>query len=324
MVFYIFDLGDSDKLYTIGYSNDMKNIFAQKSYNLKFSDEYWKNAVKRTQNVDELNINDWQYKEEKTQLQNDEYVIDFSIKKEYRYKEKWCRTYSYEKEYSDYSKEPINDFTNRVDESLKYFYSYRTREKLELELKEITDKNFDLNDLVIASTDKVEIRSNINWDQNGFYDVEFKVNNLIIKEKVKLNIESNTIQQLEKQYEDKINELEKMLHNCNINKDLLNKKIVELTNQYKKEIDELKNLNNVYINKITKLEDDIKNLNNDISSITKEKEDLVNKLNDKIEKNVEVPNFMLKIGFLDSKFIIIIFLILLCISYLLGKKSKKK
>ena len=104
----------------------------------------------------------------------------------------------------------------------------------------------------------------------------------------------------------------------------MNKKIVELTNQYKKEIDELKNLNNVYINKITKLEDDIKNLNNDISSITKEKEDLANKLNDKIEKNVEVPNFMLKIGFLDIKFIIIIFLILLCISYLLGKKSKKK
>ena len=366
--FYIFDLGPSDKIYTIGYSTDKKNIFYSKNYNLQFSSEYWKNAVKRVHNVTDLNINDWQYYETTTEFRNDEFVINQEISKEYRYQEKWCKVYNYEKEYSDYSKNPVDDYVNRVDESLKTFYSYRTRDKLELDIKEITEKNYDLNNFVISSTADVKIENNINWDKNGFYDVKFQVNDLIVNEKINLNVESNTIDDLNQQiidlknyYEKKLQELENKLEYYQKDNDSLIKKINELKKTYEEEISNLHNiiinyendienkeqLNQLYLNKIKELEEDISNLNDGIGNIVKENEEKLDnckiensnlysqlenyqKLNKDLEnkvvnsENIEMPKFMLKIGFLDSKFILVIFLLLLYIAYLIGKKSNKK
>ena len=366
--FYIFDLGPSDKIYTIGYSTDKKNIFYSKNYNLQFSSEYWKNAVKRVHNVTDLNINDWQYYETTTEFRNDEFVINQEISKEYRYQEKWCKVYNYEKEYSDYSKNPVDDYVNRVDESLKTFYSYRTRDKLELDIKEITEKNYDLNNFVISSTADVKIENNIDWDKNGSYDVKFQVNDLIVNEKINLNVESNTIDDLNQQiidlknyYEKKLQELENKLEYYQKDNDSLIKKINELKKTYEEEISNLHNiiinyendienkeqLNQLYLNKIKELEEDISNLNDGIGNIVKENEEKLEnckiensnlysqlenyqKLNKDLEnkvvnsENIEMPKFMLKIGFLDSKFILVIFLLLLYIAYLIGKKSNKK
>ena len=343
VIFYIFDLGNSDKLYTIGYSKDKKNLLYSKSYNLKFSDEYWKNAVKRIHNADDIDTKIWQYNELNTSPKDNDYVIKEERIKQYRYQEKWCKVYILEKEYSNYSKEPVNDYINKVEESLKHFYSYRTRDKLEIDIKEITEKNFDLNNFIIYSSDDVNINSNINWNKNGIYNISFQINDLIVNEKVKLNIESNTIEELNeiiKDYENKIKELEEQLNNCNLDKVCLNKKIIELNNlikHYKDELNNLECLNNMYLDKIKELEDDIKNLNKGIGNITKEKEEQLNNLsfelnnyketNSNLEnelENIKMPKFILKIGFLDSKVIIIIFLLLLCISYLIGKKSNKK
>lgn len=361
VIFYIFDLGDSNKIYTIGYSIDKNNLLYSKQYNLQFSDEYWKNAVKRVHNTDEININIWQYNEITTGLRNNDFVINKESIKQYRYQEKWCKVYEMGKEYSDYSKQPIGDYTNKVEDSLKYFYSYRTRDKLELDIKDITEINYNLNNFILSSSDKVEVNNNINWKKNGIYDISFKVNNLIVNEKVKLNIEANTIEELKqiidnlkKDYENKIKELEEQLNNCKLNKDCLNKKITELNNlvkqheeeisnlnniilNYQNKINSLENLNNIYLDKIKELEDDIKNLNSGIGNITKEKEEQLNSLSLELKNyketnsdlknelaNTETPKFMLKIGFLDSRFILVIFFILLCISYLIGKKSNKK
>ena len=366
VIFYIFDLGNSDKLYTIGYSTDKNNIFISKSYNLKFSDWHWTNAVKIVQDISQLDEKDWKYNEITIGIRNNDFVINKESIKQYRYQEKWCKVYEIGKEYSDYSKESVGEYTNKIEDSLKYFYSYRTRDKLELEIKDITEENFDLNNFIISSSDEVEINSNIDWNKNGIYDISFQINDLMVNEKVKLNIEANTIEELKEiidnlknDYENKIKELEEQLNNCKLDKECLNKKIIELNNlvkqyeeeisslnniilNYQNKINSLENLNNIYLDKIKELEDDIKNLNGGIGNITKEKEEQLNNLSSELNnykeinsnledklnvyrnQNIEVPKFMLKIGSLDSKVIIIIFLLLIYIAYLIGKKSNKK
>ena len=366
VIFYIFDLGNSDKLYTIGYSTDKNNIFISKSYNLKFSDWHWTNAVKIVQDISQLDEKDWKYNEITIGIRNNDFVINKESIKQYRYQEKWCKVYEIGKEYSDYSKESVGEYTNKLEDSLKYFYSYRTRDKLELEIKDITEENFDLNSFIISSSDEVKINNNIDWNKNGIYDISFQINDLMVNEKVKLNIEANTIEELKKiidnlknDYENKIKELEEQLNNCKLDKECLNKKIIELNNlvkqyeeeisslnniilNYQNKINSLENLNNIYLDKIKELEDDIKNLNGGIGNITKEKEEQLNNLSSELNnykeinsnledklnvyrnQNIEVPKFMLKIGSLDSKVIIIIFLLLIYIAYLIGKKSNKK
>lgn len=303
VIFYIFDLGNSDKTYTIGYSTDKENLLYYKQYVLQFSDEYWSNAVKRFHNSDEIDDSIWKYNETYVGLRNNDFVINKESIKQYRYQEKWCKVYEPFKEYSEYSKEPIEDYIYRVDDSLKYFYSYRVRDKLELDIEEITSKDFNLNDFIVTSTDEVLISDNINWDKNGIYNVSFKLNNINVKEEVVLNVESNTISDLNK----KIKYLEEQLNKLKIEKEKslqlqenLNKEIISLKEQLyncslekEKEIQNQNNLNDFYTSKTNELEEDIKNLNESIGSIIKEKENLNNsnvlKIND-LEKNITKLN----------------------------------
>ena len=301
VIFYIFDLGNSDKTYTIGYSTDKENLLYYKQYVLQFSDEYWSNAVKRFHNSDEIDDSIWKYNETYVGLRNNDFVINKESIKQYRYQEKWCKVYETFKEYSEYSKEPIEDYIYRVDDSLKYFYSYRVRDKLELDIKEITSKDFNLNDFIVTSTDEVLINDDINWDKNGIYNVSFKLNNINVTEEVVLNVESNTISELT----EKIKYLEEQLNKLKIEKEKslqlqenLNKEIISLKEQLyncslEKEIQNQNNLNDFYTSKTNELEEDIKNLNESIGSIIKEKENLNNsnvlKIND-LEKNITKLN----------------------------------
>lgn len=361
IVFYIFDMGTSEKLYTLGFSNDTEYLYAAQSFQLNFSDSSWSNALKVSKNIYDLSIdrNEWTDNIISfTPIDND-YIIDTNIKKEYRYKEKWCRTKKIEKIYSDYSKEMPEGFTNKEEDSAKTYYSYRIRDKLELEISEINDKKFDLNNFILFNTDTVEIKDNIDWNKNGIYDIEFKLNNLIIRKKVNLNIDSNTIEDLKnkldnlkKEYEEKIKKLEQQLNKCNLEKKCLNDEINQLNKlieKYKKIIDnlndkildyenetkKLEKLNELYLNKIKELEEDIKLSNKNISNIIVVKNELLNKINmlekennellSKIKSNnIELPKYILKICSLDKRIILIILLFLLCIFYLIRKKSNKK
>ena len=334
VLFYIYDLGNTDKLYTIGFSNDKKDIYSKQSYTMKFSDYYWDNAQKVTKTIYDLNVplSTYSTTYDSYEKESNDYIIDTKINYEYRYQEKWCKVYTLEKEYSNYSKEPIGDYVYKEEDSLKYFYSYRTRDKIDIELKEITNKNFDLNNFINSSTGKVTINNNIDWNKNGTYDIQFKLNDLIVKEKVVLNIEENTISSLEeqiKEYQNKIKNLEEQLNKCNLDKECLNKKIDQLTNEIstlnnklkekEEEISSLNKLNDFNKTRITDLENDIKELNVGIGNLTLEKEKLQKELD-----NQQLPNYILKIGNLDNRIILIIFILLLYLSYLIGKKSNKK
>lgn len=324
-IFYIFDLGPSDKLYTIGYSKDKKNIYLSQSFKLKFADEYWKNAKKIRLSIFDLDIsqNDWTSNEIAYELRTDDFVMGSQSSLEYRYKEKWCRTSTINKEYyEDYSKEPVLDYVNKDENSKTLFYSYQTRDKLELDIHEITENNFDLNNFVVFATDQVFVEDNINWNKNGYYDIKFILNDLVVEKEIYLNLDDNTIRDLTDEvnslkeqledlknkfeenktnYEEIIADLNDKIHNCNFNNECLNKVILEkeqLIKEYEDKILSLSNLINelqvklsLKISQIDNVNSVNENLNEEIFKLERELTNLKNNsltLNNNLTNNYEV------------------------------------
>ena len=307
VIFYIFDLGPSDKLYTFGYSNDKKDVFIAQNYILDFSDYHWSNAKKEVKKVTDLNIDltEWTTKEILYEPINDEGIIKTDIIKQYRYREKWCLTYFNNKEYyPKYMNSSIDDYIYRDDESVKTFYSYRTRDRLEIDIFDITNKNFDLNNFIVAATDDVVIKDNIDWNKNGKYEIVFTLNDLKITKSVTLNIASNTISELEKEifdlkqellnlqdkvleqqqfYEEKIKELEIKLTNCQSNNNCLKKTLEQKESIIKNQEKELISLND----KINNLQVKLNNKTDQITYLNQDNQllkDKINELNSQIEQ----------------------------------------
>ena len=307
VIFYIFDLGSSDKLYTFGYSNDKKDIFIAQSYVLKFADYHWSNAKKETKKITDLNIalKDWTTTEISYEEKNDNSIVDTKITTQYRYQEKWCKIYQNEKEYyPEYSINAIDDYIYCDENSQKSFYRYRIRDKLEIDIFEITEPNVDLKDFIVTSTDEVVINSNIDWSKNGMYEITFILNDLEVTKEVILNIDSNTIAELEKEivtlkqqlsnlqaelleqkqsYEEKINNLEEELKSCQLNNDCLQKQLKQKEQIIKEQEEILVNLND----KINKLQVELSIKIDELSYLAQDNnllQDKINKLNEQINQ----------------------------------------
>lgn len=321
VIFYIFDLGPSDKLYTIGYSTDKKDIFIAQSYILNFADEYWDNALKVVKKITDLNISlqEWTTSETSYEIDDDASIVDTKVTKQYRYQEKWCKVYQKKKEYyQEYSNKAIDDYIYRDEESKKTFYRYRTRDKLAIDVYDITDENFDLNNFIITSTDEVEITNNIDWNKNGIYDITFTLNDLIVTKSVNLNIDSNTIDELEKEilileqqisnleedlkkqkkyYEEQLEILEEKLNNCqsdnNCLKEILEEKELIIKNQEEQLISLNDKINQLQAEINSKIDEIIYlNQNNELlkDKITKLNEEIIKLKNNTSNLNQEVIN----------------------------------
>ena len=321
VIFYIFDLGPSDKLYTIGYSTDKKDIFIAQSYILNFADEYWDNALKVVKKITDLNISlqEWTTSETSYEIDDDASIVDTKITKQYRYQEKWCKVYQKKKEYyQEYSNKAIDDYIYRDEESKKTFYRYRTRDKLEIDVYDITDENFDLNNFIVTSTDEVEITNNIDWNKNGIYDITFTLNDLIVTKSVNLNIDSNTIDELEKEilileqqisnleedlkkqkkyYEEQLEILEEKLNNCqsdnNCLKEILEEKELIIKNQEEQLISLNDKINQLQAEINSKIDEIIYlNQNNELlkDKITKLNAEIIKLKNNTSNLNQEVIN----------------------------------
>ena len=307
VIFYIFDLGPSDKLYTIGYSNDKKDIFIAQSYSLNFADEYWDNALKVVKKVTDLNISlqDWTTTETSYEIEDDISIVDTKVDTQYRYQEKWCMVYQITKEYyQEYSNKAVEDYIYCDLESKKTFYRYRTRDKLEIDIYDIITKDFDLNNFIIYSTDEVKIENNIDWNKNGIYDIKFILNDLVVTEKVSLNIDSNTITKLEEDilaleqqltnlnedlkeqqqyYEDQLKNLEEKLNNCQLDNNCLKETLEEKELIIKNQEEQLINLNE----QINQLQVEINNKIDEITFLTQNNQSLIkeiDKLNEEISE----------------------------------------
>ena len=321
VIFYIFDLGPSDKLYTIGYSTDKKDIFIAQSYILNFADEYWDNALKVVKKITDLNISlqEWTTSETSYEIDDDASIVDTKVTKQYRYQEKWCKVYQKKKEYyQEYSNKAIDDYIYRDEESKKTFYRYRTRDKLEIDVYDITDENFDLNNFIVTSTDEVEITNNIDWNKNGIYDITFTLNDLIVTKSVNLNIDSNTIDELEKEilileqqisnleedlkkqkkyYEEQLEILEEKINNCqsdnNCLKEILEEKELIIKNQEEQLISLNDKINQLQAEINSKIDEIIYlNQNNELlkDKITKLNEEIIKLKNNTSNLNQEVIN----------------------------------
>lgn len=272
VLFYIFDMGESDKQYTLGYSKDKENIFISKSYTHQFSSVYMKDAQKFEYQITDLGISSdlWLTKQTSEQYLDNEYVYSRSSYQQYRYKEKMCQIYTLEKEYyPQYSAVQVQDYT--LKESEKIFYRYQTRDKLELNIHDITEKNYDLNNFVISSTDAYTIDNNINWDKNGQYQLKFTLNDLVVNKNVNVSILSNSLEEKDEE----IKELESQLQNTK--------------EDYEKIIATLEKTNEEYLNSLNDLNNDIIELNKKISELEANNsnieliEDLKQQLNNHID-----------------------------------------
>jgi len=207
--FYIFDLGYDDKQFTIGYSDGASILFS-KSYKLQFSDYYWTNSQKIELKIQDIESNEsyWKSKQIVYHEEQNELFRLLNKETEYRYKEKWCKEKITTKIYGkNYSKEAYDDFINCDKEKFKKFFRFQTREKIELEIYDILEKNFDLNKFVVFSSAPYMIEADINWDENGTYNLDFKFEDITIQKVVNLNVEANTIDKLE----ERINQLQELI-----------------------------------------------------------------------------------------------------------------
>lgn len=253
LIIYLFDIGNEDKIYTIGYSNDAKNIFVSKSFTQKFSLYYAKDSIKFEYNIANLGVLDnlWIYPQTSEQNFYNDYVYSKTSFQEYRYKEKMCQTYTLGKEYyPQYSENSISGYDFK--DSPKTFYRYQTRDKLELNIHDITEKNYDLNNFVLYSSDNYSIKNDIDWDKNGSYKVNFTLNNLQVEKDVKVNILSNALEEKEAE----INKLEEQLKNT--------------INDYEMIIASLEKDNREYLNSLNELDTQIIELNKKIENLKNE------------------------------------------------------
>lgn len=249
ILFYIFDMGDVLKEYTLGYSKNGSDIFIKKNFSHQFSSSYIPEAPKFEYHVTDLANSDlWLISKISEDYIDNEYVYSRNSYQQYRYKEKYCQTYKLEKEYyPQYSEQAIGEYN--LKDTSKTFYRYRMRDKLVLNIYDITEKNYDLNKFVVSSTDDYNIHNNIDWDKNGQYQLIFTLNDLIVKDNVNVSIMENSL----KEKDDEIKILQEKLNNT--------------ISDYENIIDSLEKSNEEYLKSLNKLNIKIIEINHEIEQL---------------------------------------------------------
>ncbi len=205
------------------------------NYNVSYSDgEYYFN-FNNVENISNNNlsvkvhgpyldfINEWTYKVISDKKIEDEYIYKETMNNMYRYKEIYCKPYEtinlsttdYYLKYQDYD----------IKKDVRTYYKYQTRDKLTFKNQIITDYDFDLNNL-IECTGYYEIKSNIDYNTNGLYDLYIYFDNKVIHKQIEVLIKENYIKSLEIQLNiEKLNN--KNLTNLNYEKDNVIKNLNE-------------------------------------------------------------------------------------------------
>lgn len=241
LIMYVFDLGDEIKKFSISYSKDMVNLLNYDDYSLDYSSIYLVESQKFEYQIKD--IDNWLYEELTENKKEDINIYDLSIKKEYRYKNKLCKTFKVNKEYyPDYSLFAIGDYN--IKDSSKEFYRYQTRDKLELNVYDIINYDFDLNNFVVFSSSPYKIISDINYNKNGQYKINFITDNLNIEKKVNVKINENIIKEYEKQNEI----LSQQIKEEKEKYEELKKDFKVLENNQKNQFDDLAKINDNLIN----------------------------------------------------------------------------
>ena len=300
IVLYIND-SNHNKEFTLSFESDNK-VFS-KNYAIEPSET----IISKTIYDIEMNSEKWLYKKTNYNFFTNDFVFEYNMISEYRYKDKYCKIVKLENIYNDeYTKESVQDYIYKDEEKSKKFYKYQTRDKIVLDIYEINDKNFDLNNFVVYSSSDYEIIDNIIIYKNGEYQVTFKIDSLEITKKVIVDIEENVVNELENEINELIFQLEnskqilkqeKIKYEDEIKR--LNSQINDMKNQlenfenYDNKINYLnellltkENIIEIYKGKIIDLDDNIKHLEEQLKQVTTHKQSLNLELKDK-QNNIE-------------------------------------
>lgn len=257
--FYLFDMGTDTKTYKIGFSEDKTDIYASKNYSLNFTHATYDETKYITHTISNMDIpqTNWVSVITTTTPDTSEFQLSSSVKTEYAYDEKWCKVYIEEKKYNTvYTKNAIGSYTFCDENHAKIFYRYQTRDKLELSDNSIiTQRNFDMNNLVVNSTKPYTIEQNIDLTKNGIYPVTFKSGAITATKEVTVRILENEMDG----YEEEISVLKEQIKGYQ-------NEIINLQEQLKQLQDSWQNEKTNYDNRILNLDEQIKNLQNELGS----------------------------------------------------------
>ena len=263
-------------------------------------------------------------------------VREFNL---YRFKDKLYYFYTYDRKYVDgYFK--IKDGYEKDEENYVYYYRYRNRDKLMInDYIEISEKNKKIDDYIQSTTD-YNIDGVIDYTKNGLYDIKVKTYFITKDVKVLININSNNLEDSNKNDGDSKLEDNKNNQNNNSNFDSETKKGNET-------LDDYQNLENRYDDKLVEKSNTIKkrsnldNRNNKEESNCQEKLEEVTLKNDDNEKKLKLSNqaydylnssllkinnngFSVGLSWYLWLLLLIIILIIIIIIILKRKKNKNK
>lgn len=335
LTMYLFDLGSENKTYTIAFSTNKWDLYINKSYSHTFNDIHWENALRLDYSVSSFNTGDWYTTITTNGSVDEDYVVSKKyVSSHYRYKELWCY-YDYEaNNYFDgyYENAPSEEAIKTEEYILDN--RYYTRDKITIQDDIVLTSLDDNIEDYIESTTDYDLEYNFDKTVNGTYPITIKTPYMTINKDVKVlnkdtlikdqekEIETlkkenltnqNSISQLQdnnKAYRDKIDELLKV--NEKLNTDL---KLV---------INHEQELTDYYDNKVIACANDKELLDKQINDLNNEIKALEEKLTS--TNNKDGIDYLLKIKRQDivDNWYLIILIILLLILLALAIKSKTK
>ncbi len=205
LVFYLFDMADTIKTYTIGFSINPQYVYAPKSYSLDFYVSTAAESKRLSHTIYDMDINQslWTNRYITLDRLKNGYITE-EIHTAYRYKELWCRKYLDEIIYSNiYSDIPVDDYDLKDEDDYLEYYKYRVRSKITIEDNIIINSKDQEIDEYIDTTDQYIIKGEINFEKNGHYPVTIETSYALIDRDVVVDILENDLSS----FNDKINEV---------------------------------------------------------------------------------------------------------------------
>lgn len=250
---------------------------------------------KRNHVIYDFDISLWSYEIISLDRLTDSYGLLSELEiTQYRYHDYNCLYTEVVKEYYPlHSKEAIADYINKDETDYITMYRYRKRNKIEIaDDIVITDFDFNWSDY-IKSTSDYEIITNLDLNNNGYYEFDIITDFVSLSSGIKVAIKENSV------YEDRIKEL------------------LEINNQLNNEIDKLI-INGYQKNDCEVLKEEISGLSNRLKYEQDTNESLNNKLNDYL---LQIKNNDISNNWLYILITVIVLLLLSLIGYLRKKSN---
>ena len=205
--FYLTDIDISEKKYTISTSRERNinsNIYNRVTTRLFFKHNNLDECKMREYQLDKLVFVDpeWDSTKKSYNLINATSTRQVEKALEYSYQDILYHHYNIKKLYADgyYESSPFG-FPTKDENDSKEYYQSRKRDKIVIEDKIIiNNKNKKLEDFVIEnSTNNISIDSNINYEENGIYEVSYIFPFITIDKIVYVDIDENKKQPIDEE-----------------------------------------------------------------------------------------------------------------------------